>query len=49
MSEEHDFRCPKCGRIGTIDGEQYRGQVSIMCEPPCDFHETVNVEQEGWS
>ena len=32
----HWFRCPN-GHLGTIDIEQYRGEVSIVC-PECDFH-----------
>ncbi len=36
--------CPECGRTGWIDGEQYRGQVSIDC-PECDYHETHDLRQ----
>lgn len=34
--------CPTCGRTGWIDGDQYRGEVSIDC-PECDYHETHDL------
>lgn len=30
-------RCPKCGVLGKIDEEQFRGKVSIRCSE-CDNH-----------
>ncbi len=34
------FRCPGCGQTGSIDAEQFRGQVSIECPFGCGYHET---------
>lgn len=39
------FQCPMCGKVGCIDQEQYNGQVSIECGPPCKFEETVNLRK----
>lgn len=31
--------CPVCGLRARLDGEQYRGEVSVDC-PECEYHET---------
>ena len=37
------FRCPICETVGDIDHEQATGLVSILCDPPCQFHAKVIV------
>lgn len=44
-SESIKVKCPKCGFIGSIDKDQFQGNVSIDC-PNCRFHETHNLESE---
>lgn len=35
------FRCPRCGRSGVIDEDQFRGRVSVQCpHEGCVYHET---------
>ena len=35
------FRCPLCKKTGTIDDDQFRGRVSVICaHAPCSYHET---------
>lgn len=36
--------CPICGLEAMIDGEQYRGEVSINC-PNCPYHETHDLRR----
>src|SRR4051812_11264247 len=35
--------CPACGLRAEIDLDQFYGTVSIQCEEPCSFHETVDL------
>lgn len=36
------FRCPRCGRTGTIDEDQFHGRVSVECPFGCGYHATVD-------
>lgn len=40
--QQIQLKCPGCGQYGDIDGDQFRGRVSIDC-PDCEYHETVNL------
>lgn len=35
--------CPKCHALGTIDADQYRGEVSLFCD--CGFHVTCDFSK----
>ncbi len=39
------IQCPACGRKAWIDREQYRGEVSMVCE--CGWHETYDLQEEN--
>jgi len=41
------FKCPACGEWGTIDDDQFNGRISILHEPGCGWHQTVNLKVEG--
>lgn len=40
------IQCPNCGIYGTIDREQFRGEVSIDC-PDCPYHETHDLRKRA--
>ena len=36
--------CPECGYLGSVDGDQFAGRVSVLC-PVCGYHETHDLRQ----
>ena len=40
------FRCPGCERWGTVDDDQLRGRVSMICGHECGFHETLDLSHD---
>ncbi len=42
------IRCPGCRGAGTVDADQWEGEVSIECgNPACDYHETHDLRSQG--
>ena len=37
-------QCPACGFKAWIDSEQFRGEVSMICE--CGWHETHDLREK---
>ncbi len=40
------LKCPKCGEVCYLDGDQFYGRVSTFHDVPgCGYHETVDFSK----